>query len=563
MRLLTRAFCVMCVASAAGCVRYDRAGRYPVPTVVPARSAQSKIPLRVALSPFRVDTGAQVSGRGFSRALRARRAVTNESKRLTTSFFRHLQASQLFAALRRTTDTESNQPAGLQSTQVLLAGKITSLRQGKQAQKGIRSSGGGSGGGILLAIFAVYGVGVLFGAPTDSDDGAATIELDAIDRKTGVVFHRFRAHSKERAYAGLYYRGWPLGKALRHAASRLIEQLKRHGSTLAQRVRTIEAWRARYGLDASSRGKGGMSSADRTSRLIDALGDPDPCIRGRAVIALGSKARLEQNGRRALISALGDPSWPVKRLALHAVVGAELTDDMTLAAVSRLTVSRRGSLTRRSRLARASKTVLRQLRFLSAAKRCCSRGSKLFALVRDLGAVQQSRRIAACRAIGRQKKHAQRVLPAVLVALEDRRFAVRAATVSALANLAAFAGPARRLVGRTGQCIQQSHRANARTPRLRALVSRRDAYLQRRSDAPAPSACQSKYRARTAAQRHGMPVAQRGRFSLSARRVCLDVADEAALSRPEPRAEQAAKRPRHRQSVVARPGAACSRSNST
>jgi hypothetical protein len=153
------------------------------------------------------------------------------SQRLTMSFLRDLQASGLFSEVG----------VNLPGAHVVLEGNIMLLRQpGSESSGGGGAliGGGGSGNGavlllaILIAFVALWAVAMAFGAPSDCGDGKAALVLRARDAPTGTLMRQWEGRAEVTACTGLYYSGWPLGKALNLAAAQVLDGLRRDAAGL-------------------------------------------------------------------------------------------------------------------------------------------------------------------------------------------------------------------------------------------------------------------------------------------------------------------------------------------
>jgi len=95
----------------------------------------------------------------------------------------------------------------------------------------------------LIPIYAVWGALILVGVPTDCGDASASLDLFAYEARTGTPLRRWHAEASATSCAGIYYRGWPLAKALQRAAGELLDKLHADAPALQAQVAYLRGGR--------------------------------------------------------------------------------------------------------------------------------------------------------------------------------------------------------------------------------------------------------------------------------------------------------------------------------
>jgi hypothetical protein len=173
-----------------GCVTVSNRGAYPALEVQPGMASQ----FTAVWSGFDAADGA---------------AAAN----LSQAFARDLAAAGIFQRLA---------PAG-SSGDVILHGTAQVLHQPGDDPESHFSTGESI---LLVPMYAVWGVLLLVGVPSDCGDANAVLDLQAVDAHTGALVGHWQAKDEATSCSGLYYRGWPLGRALRRASANLLAQLR-------------------------------------------------------------------------------------------------------------------------------------------------------------------------------------------------------------------------------------------------------------------------------------------------------------------------------------------------
>jgi hypothetical protein len=146
------------------------------------------------------------------------------SPRLTDDFVRDLRAADIFSGVDVGTPTNG--------TEILLTGSAIVLKQPGD-DKSVHFSTGESI--LLIPIYALWGVGILVGVPSDCGDADVDLAMQAVDARNGNVLREWRVKASGGACAGLYYGGWPLGDALQKAVSQLLEEMRCDASGITAR----------------------------------------------------------------------------------------------------------------------------------------------------------------------------------------------------------------------------------------------------------------------------------------------------------------------------------------
>jgi hypothetical protein len=184
----------------AACVKVTDRGDYPRVKTQPGAS----IPLRVSVMPFTSrDPGA--------------------GERLSAAFARDLDASHIFSAAG----------PSLPYPDLIINGNAVVLKQPGDEKKGV-STGESI---LIIPLYALWGVGILFGVPSDCGDAKAELELTAWNPHTGAPVWKWQAAADGSECAGLYYSGWPMGDALHNTVGKLLQQIRAAAPELARRVR--------------------------------------------------------------------------------------------------------------------------------------------------------------------------------------------------------------------------------------------------------------------------------------------------------------------------------------
>jgi hypothetical protein len=213
-----------------------------------------------------------------------------------------------------------------------------------------------------------------------------------------------------RSCSGLYYRGWPLSKALSRATGKILEGMERDAPKLKQDLLAMKSWHQKYGGSA-------------VPALIRALGDRDKRVRVRAVAALGELGPEAIVAAPALVGCLTDEDPAVRREAIGALLALKAVDEQTLSLLAGIRNKGKG----RHDIARAA----RALKFLRLSG---GLPPDLAKQVTALGSLDRKQRIAAAKSIGRSRD----ALPALIETLKDPEPEVRLAVVATIEAIAAY-----------------------------------------------------------------------------------------------------------------------------
>ncbi|MFC1654361.1 HEAT repeat domain-containing protein [Myxococcota bacterium] len=364
-----------------GCVITANAGRY-IPDDRPD-TRSDPVELKVGVVEFTDRRGAH----------------TDDTRRLTESFLADLKSWGIYARVVGSAD----------NVDVILAGRALSMQQPISE----RHMDNQAMGMLIPMVMSSLGVLPLLGVPTDCGNAKATIDVRALDPRFGQELYNWYGEGSGRSCSGLYYRGWPLSKALSRATGKILTGMERDAPKLKKDLLVMKNWHQKYGLSVPA--------------LIRALGDSDKRIRVRAVAALGELGPKAIAAAPALVGCLADEDRPVRREAIRALLALKAVDDKTLSLLAEL----RKKSKNRYDIDRAT----RALKFLRLSK---GLPPGLAEQVAMLGSLDPQERIAAAKAIGRSRD----ALPALILALEDPNPDVRLQVVSALESIGAYDHPA-------------------------------------------------------------------------------------------------------------------------
>jgi hypothetical protein len=441
-RLARSLLCALLCGSSA-CVTVSNPGQY-LPRR-PSGEAGPRVPLRVVLQPFRWGAGGTAEGKEMSaERLKSHLPRTPETERLTASFARDLGEAQIFSGL------EIAETGG----ELILEGELLKLRQPGPTKVG---SSGGGGDGYALVILAtalvIYGVGIPFGAPTDWGEGEAALVVRARDPEYGQVLKQWEGKARCYALRGLYYRGWPLSKALGQATGQVLADMRRDAPKLRAELDERARWFRAYGFQRSDE----LRSPSAAGPLVQALRDPSAAVRGRAARALGGLGPAVRDGALSPISfALADADAAVRREAMLALVRLRAHAPATRRLLARVALEERDPEQRRIGL-----DAVRQLQFQELAASC---PPALADLVEGVGAYDSARRTDSVHSLGQIGPAVRPALPALVAALDDDASAVRRAALDALLALRIFDPAVRRALERLSRSDPD--------PELRGLAAR-------------------------------------------------------------------------------------------
>jgi hypothetical protein len=362
-----------------GCVITANAGRY-IPDDRPDPRADP-VELKVGVSEFTDRIG----------------ALTEETRRLTESFIADLKASGIYA--------EVVGPG--EDVDVLLSGSLLGMQQPIEN----RSMDNEAMGWLIPVTLSSLGVLPLLGVPTDCGEAKASIEVRALDPRFKQELKSWYGEAKARSCSGLYYRGWPLSKALSRATGKILEGMGRDASSLENDVLAMKTWHKKCGLSVPS--------------LIRALGDSDKRVRVRAVAQLAKLGPQAQTAAPALVGCLNDQDPAVRREAIAALLSIKAVDQATLAHLDRL-----------ARSGKSRYDVGRAKRALKFLRLSGGLPPDLAKQVAALGSVDKNQRIKAAKSI-----RTRTALPALIEALKDPAPEVRLEAVAALESIAAYDHP--------------------------------------------------------------------------------------------------------------------------
>jgi len=370
---------VIIAVFASGCVVTANKGRYipndrPDPRGDPVR-------LRVGVLEFTDRLGAH----------------TDDTRRLTESFIADLRSSKIFAEVTKSPE----------QVDVLLFCKALNLQQPISN----RSMDNEAMGWLIPMTLSSLGVLPLLGVPTDCGEARAGIEVRALDPRFKQEFFNWYGEAKARSCSGLYYRGWPLSKALSQATGKILEGMQRDAPKLEKELLALQNWQKKYGSSVPA--------------LIRALGDSDRRVRVRAVAALGGLGPDAQPAAPALVGCLKDEDPAVRREAIGALLAIKAVDQTTLAHLDKL---RRSGKSRHD--AGRAKRALKFLRLSGGLP------PELARQVAALGSLDLNQRIKAAGSI-----RSREALPALIEALKDPEPEVRLSVVAALETIAAYDHP--------------------------------------------------------------------------------------------------------------------------
>jgi hypothetical protein len=363
-----------------GCVITSNAGRY-IPDDRPEPRADP-VELKVGVLEFTDRRG----------------ACTDETRRLTESFLADLKSSKIYAEVAKTGE----------NVDMVLTGSLLGMRQPISN----RSMDNDAMGWLIPMTLSSLGILPLLGIPTDCGEATARIEIRALDPRFKQELNSWHGEAKARSCSGLYYRGWPLSKALSQATGKILVEMERDAFKLKQDLLAVKNWRQKYGSAVPD--------------LIRALGDGDKRVRVRAVAALGGLGPGAKTAAPALVGCLTDEDPAVRREAIGALLALKAVDDRTLSHLARI----RGKGNSNYDINRAR----RALKFLNLSN---GLPPGLGRQVAALGSIDRQQRITAARSIGRSRE----ALPALIEALRDPEPEVRLAVVAKLEAVAACDHP--------------------------------------------------------------------------------------------------------------------------
>jgi len=370
---------VIFAAWTTGCVITANAGRY-IPDDRPDSRAEP-VRLKVGVAEFTDRRGAH----------------TGETRRLTESFLADLKSSGIYAEV-----VGSGEDAD-----VLLAGSLLGMQQPIEN----RSMDNDAMGWLIPMTLSSLGILPILGVPTDCGEAKASIEVRALDPRFKQEFCSWYGEAKARSCSGLYYRGWPLSKALSQATGKILEGMERDAPKLQKDLLALKSWHQKYGTTVPA--------------LIRALGDSDMRVRVRAVAELAKLGPEAQPAAPALVGCLKDEDPAVRREAIGALLAIKAIDEATLAHLDTL---------RRSGKSRYD--VDRAARALKFLQMSGGLPPGLGRQVAALGSVDRNQRITAAGSI-----RSREALPALIEALRDPEPEVRLAVVAALEAIAAYDYP--------------------------------------------------------------------------------------------------------------------------
>lgn len=288
----------------------------------------------------------------------------------------------------------------------------------------------GYGYSAQLALFTlgVWPVISIFGVPTDAGTAEASLVLRAYDPETGVQLADWSSGEvAATAYAGLYYRGSPMAKALSSAAQALLEKVRLALPQLEARIRTSARWREQY-------------DAESASSLAQALSDPEPTIRSHALIALAALKAEARAAGPALRKVAADPEPRVRWHAVRALEAIDELDPATLATIEVLAKDPSPEVQSEALL------VKHRLSFKVNAAQLAE--PELASLVAQLGSAKEQR-LRALKELAGRGPSAAPALPAVLAALawasEERE---QAAAIEAILSFGRFDPSVDRALGK-------------------------------------------------------------------------------------------------------------------
>ncbi len=371
-----------------GCVITANAGRY-IPDDRPEPPA-NPVQLKAGVVEF-------TEGRG---------ARTDETRRLTESFLSDLKNSGIF--------TEVVAGSG-EKVDVLLTGSLLEMRQPISN----RSMDNDAMGWLIPMVISSLGVLPLLGVPTDCGQAKASIEVRALDPRFKQEFKIWHGEAEAHSCSGLYYRGWPLSRALSRATGKILEEMERDAPNLRKEILGTKDWHQKYGLDE-------LAHQSAVPALIRALGDSDKRVRVRAVAALSQLGPRAKAAAPALVGCLTDEDSAVRREAIGALLALKAVDEGTLARLAEV----RGKSRSRHDIDRATRALV-FLRLSSGLP------SGLAKQVAALGSLDRKQRIAAANSIGRTRQ----ALPALVETLNDPEPEVRLAAIAAIEAVEAYDHP--------------------------------------------------------------------------------------------------------------------------
>jgi hypothetical protein len=362
-----------------GCLITSNAGRY-IPDDRPDPRADP-VELKVGVREFTDRMGAH----------------TEETRRLTESFIGDLKSSGIYAEVVGSAD----------NVDVLLTGSLLGMQQPIEN----RSMDNDAMGWLIPMTLSTLGVFPLLGIPTDCGDAKASIEIHALDPRFKQELYSWYGEAEARSCSGLYYRGWPLSKALSRATGKILEAMGQDAPRLKQDIVTMKNWHQKYGLKVPS--------------LIRALGDPDKRVRVRAVAKLSELGPRAQSAAPALVGCLKDEDPAIRREAITALLAIKAVDEATLAHLDSL-----------QRSGKSRHDVARARRALNFLRLSGGLPPALGKQVAALGSVDRKLRIEAANSI-----RSRAALPALIEALKDPEPEVRLQVVAALESIAAYDHP--------------------------------------------------------------------------------------------------------------------------
>lgn len=251
----------------------------------------------------------------------AGRAQADEiTQRFDESMTLHLSGARLF---RESTEGEAN--VELRGEIEWLCEPISALSNSPVPCAERETFGYGSSAMVTFGTLGIWPLISIFGVPTDGGTAEASLVLRAHDPQTGVELAAWPSGEvAETAYAGLYYRGSPMAKTLRAAADILVDKLRSSLPALEERIHKIARWRERY-------------DPQQLSSLLEALGDPEPAIRGQALMVLAALGPDASGAASQLRRAAADPDPRVRWYSVRALEAIQALDPASLATVALLT----------------------------------------------------------------------------------------------------------------------------------------------------------------------------------------------------------------------------------
>jgi len=411
-----------------GCIVTSNAGRY-IPDDRP-EPRTNPVELKIGVSEFTDRMGAR----------------TEETRRLTESFMDDLKSSRIYAEV-----VESGE-----DVDVLLAGRLLGMQQPIEN----RSMDNEAMGWLIPVTLSSLGVLPLLGVPTDCGEAKASVEVRALDPRFKQELYSWYGEAKARSCSGLYYRGWPLSKALSQATGKILEGMGRDASRLEKDVLAMNTWHKKFGLSIPN--------------LIRALGDSDKRVRVRAVAELKKLGPEARTAAPALVGCLNDQDPAVRREAIAALLSIKAIDQATLAHLDRL-----------QRSSKSRYDVGRAKRALKFLRMSGGLPPGLAKQVAALGSVDKNQRIKAAKSI-----RSRGALPALVEALKDPAPEVRLEVVAALEAIAAYDHPqailALKQASHTGRDRRVKNAAKETLRRLELLAISQGHPINKSEPEPAP-----------------------------------------------------------------------------